>query len=292
MSFKFNIAFTTTSLLAFILFSCTDSSQVKDGLKIVHYPGTEIIHQEIEMKNGKKSGYAKEFYRDGTLKIFQHYINDTLNDSSIYYHPNGRIASIQLYRDNKKEGIWRDYNKQGKLVSEISFKNNYFDGTSVKYSYRSVKMLTRLNFKEGRKDGLEEKFHADGSIQSKCYFKDGNPCIGLEEWNKKGVKIDNNFKIFVTEVNEVLLKNSLTYYIHLEDPQPGDEVYRVYGTKEDNCLGSLYPIKKVNDKYVLDFQIQKNGFILEEITIAAFRKTSYGNTFIKLHKINVASNNF
>jgi hypothetical protein len=47
-------------LFAFLLYSCSNSSGVeKDGLKVVHFQGTDVVRQTIEYKNGKKMAFLQ-----------------------------------------------------------------------------------------------------------------------------------------------------------------------------------------------------------------------------------------
>jgi hypothetical protein len=88
------------------------------------------------------------------------------------------------------------------------------------------------------------------------------------------------------------MKNTLSFNIRLEDPQSKDEVYQIMRKGEGKSIGSVVPLKKNNGLFTLEYTIPKNGFIMEEVTIAAFRITKMGNTFIKTKSFNATSNNF
>lgn len=282
-------------ICSFLIFltvcACTNSGVMKDGIHEAHYEGSDQLKQLLEIKNGKKNGFAKEFYRNGNLKKYQHYLNDTLNDSSIYYHPNGKISNLQFYKNNQKHGCWKDFNKDGVLIQEINFKNGLFDGVSVKYSYRTNRVLYRVNYKEGTKEGYEEKFYPNGKPQSKVSYYNGWQCQGLQEWNENGTPIKHEMKISVTEKNEVNLNNTLKYIITLSDPNPSDYVYRVYDPK-DSCVSNTALLEKQNNVHVLEFYVGKGGFVMENVTIVAKRKTLMGNTFMKLKTFNAAANHY
>src|SRR5688572_23623473 len=137
-------------LFAFVFFSC-DNGKVSDGVKIVHFPNSDKIKQEINYKKGKKNGAFKEYNFNGSLKAVQHFINDTLNDTSKFYHENGKLAQIQIFKRGLYQGCWKKYNKAGVIFWETCFKDNLVDSTVTEYTYKTGKLLKRLNYSTGLK---------------------------------------------------------------------------------------------------------------------------------------------
>lgn len=279
-------------LIALTFLSCNNSDEITEGLKTVHFKGTKIVMQTIEYKGGKKNGFFKEYYRNGILKAKQFYVNDTLNDTSFFYHKNGKLQSVQIYKDKLKDGCWRNYNDKGLLISEIFFKNNYFDSTCSEYSYRSAKLLKRIRYKVGVKHGVEETYYPSGELQSKVKYDKGMVMKGTEEYRKNGEKINNDFDINIIENDDVLLKGTLSYIIKLEGAKESDEVFYVYRPGAGEVVGDMAPIKKQGNVFVYEYQIPKGGFVMEKLTIAAYRTTGFGNVYVKTKSFNVASNNY
>lgn len=275
----------------FIITSC--KNEKKSNIKIVHYPGTDKIHQSITYLDTLKDGEAKEFFPNGVLKWRRFYVRDTLSDTTFIYHENGKLRSLQMYRNKKAHGGWKEFNKEGKLYSEIYFKDGLFDSTSTVYTYRTGRVQERITFKKGIKNGLEELYYPNGNPKSKIFYNSGEPCKTIQEWYDDGEKVNNDFKIFVTETNDVLMKNTLTYTIRLENPKPDDKVYREIGEAEDECdFGQLFLLTEENGVFKLQFEIPKGGFIMQTVKIVAFRKTAFGNTCNQTKSFNAASNNF
>lgn len=275
-----------------VLFSCSESDKIENGFKTIHFPGTDIIKQTVEYKKGKKNGFLKEFYRNGQLKAKQFYVNDSLNDSSMFYHKNGKIQSLHIYKNKVKSGAWREYNDKGQIISEMFFRNGLIDSTCSNYSYRSHHLITRVTYKQGYKNGTEETYYPNGQLKSKVYYNAGFVRKGTEEWLKNGAKINNDFTIHILENDAVLLKNTLTYMIKLENPKESDKVYQVLNPEPENDVTSIVPIQKVGSAFVYKYEIPKGSFVMEKVTIAAFRKTDFGNTVIKTQSFNVSSNHF
>lgn len=284
----------TATLLFFVIIlgSSCNKFDGKDGIKTVYFPESEIVQQIVEYKDGKRIGELKEFYRNGNLKVRQYYKNDTLTDSAFFYYENGNLQYTQYLKDFKKEGTWKKYNEQGKVYEEINFKDDYLDGYTTTYTYRTGRVLQRLHYTDGMKEGKQELFYNSGKPKAILFFHYNNPSVGTEEWDEQGKKIDNDFKISIREENKLLLENKLNYYITFEDPKENDEVYLIAEKDPENMATPVYPLEKMNNAFVLTYSVPPGGFKMETVHIGAFRKTSMGNVYIKTKAITVSANNF
>lgn len=278
--------------LLILIYSC-GSDKIENGTKTVYFEGTEKVKQIINYANGYKNGEAKEFYPDGTLKAKQFYANDTLTDTSYMYHPNGKLKSIQVIKNKKANGRWLDFNKEEKVYKEVFFKDGLKDSVWSEYTYRTGKLLTRISYKEGLKHGYEEQYYSNGNPRFKVLYINNNQLNDLHEYYENGKEINNDFKIHVSENNDVLLKNTLSYIVKLEGGRPTDKVYEELSQPNDpRDVGGLTPLKETNGVHVLNFEIPKGGFIMKKVTLVAMRKTDFGNIFLKRTSFNASSNNF
>ena len=73
-------------LLLSLLGAVACGDETKSETKTIYYPGEKQIKQQIEYKKGKKNGLFIDYFRNGIVKAKQHYLNDTLDDSTILYH--------------------------------------------------------------------------------------------------------------------------------------------------------------------------------------------------------------
>lgn len=279
-------------LFLFTFLSCSNEFDGSDGIKTVYFPNSEIVKQIVEYKDGKRIGVLKEYYKNGNLRVKQNYKNDTLNDSAFFYHENGKLQYLQILKDFKKEGTWQKFNEQGNVYEEMNFKDDLLHGEVITYTYRSGRLLKRLNYRNGQQEGKQEYFYNNGKQKTITYYHDGNQSIGTEEWTDRGEKIDNDFKINVVERNRLLLENKLSYYITLENPQEDDEVYVMASKDSENFPVKVYPLKRVKDEFVLEYKVNLGGFIMETVKIGAYRKSKMGNLILKTTSITVSANNY
>lgn len=263
----------------------------KNGKRIAHFKGTDKIKQAVEYKDGKLNGFWEEYYITGKLRLRKHFVNDTLQDTSFYYHENGALSDFQIFKKGSKEGCWKRFNPKGVLYSEINFLNDEMCGIRCTYSYNSGKLLERATYKYGHKEGFQELFYKDGSPKCNFYLSSAKMCEGLKEWTEKGKLINNDFKIFVKEENKLALENKLHYEIRLENPQDEDEVLEVEENEKPVCnIG--HPVTFIKDHFEMEVEVSPGYFVMEKRRIAAFRKTAMGNTFVKTSTFTVSSTNF
>ena len=106
---------------------------------------------------GKKVGlwYSNRLCCSDTIAIY----NDIKPNSNIIaYHDCGRVMIEGSIIDNKKHGIWKVYDNQGKLIKTIAFENDNLNGHSYNYENDNVKRRTYVNGKV-----LNEVFIEKGS---------------------------------------------------------------------------------------------------------------------------------
>lgn len=275
-----------------LFFSCSNTFDGKDGVKTVYFPGSLIVEQTIEYKDGVRNGMFREFYRNGQIKLQQFYVGDTLTDSSLSYYANGKLKSLQYLKHGKREGSWRKYNEEGNVVEEMQYKDNLLDGFATKYTYRSLKLLQKRQYKHGLKNGKQEFYHQNGKPMAVVYFTDNHPCLGTEEWDEKGEKINNDFTISVREENTILVNGKLRFHITLSQPRDDDEMQVISDKDSSHCPTALYNILRENDEFLVEYKVPRGGFVMEKLKLLAIRKTAFGNRFMKTKTIPVAADNF
>jgi antitoxin component YwqK of YwqJK toxin-antitoxin module len=279
-------------LVASFLFSCSDSFDGKNGIKTVKFPGTDKVCQTIEFKDGKKHGVLKEYFENGNLRTVQHFREGKNVDSALFYHLNGKLAAIQIHDKGAKVGCWKKYNEAGKLYSDMCFENDLLNGQVLTYTYKTLHLIERYNFKNGSKHGKQETFYNSGKPKSITNYDNDRLCLGTTEWFENGEEINNDFSINYTEQNKVNLENKLYYVVSLENPDPDDEVFWVSEKDTGMVVSQIQRLQKRGKDFVLEFSVYKGGFVMEKVKLAAYRKTRLGNQMIKTIRFNASANHF
>lgn len=129
-----------------------------------------------------------------------------------------KILEEGTYKDNKKEGIWKEYYSNGNTKSEITYVNNKPDGYAKLY-YESGKLSEEGNWKgvkwvgnykyyhengkpkyefayteDGKRSGKQKYFHENGKIAIEGDWKDGKEAGVIKEYYPDGtIKSEKNF---------------------------------------------------------------------------------------------------
>lgn len=83
----------------------------------------------------------------------------------------GAIREEVYYKDGKKEGVAKLYNKKGIMRGEFNFKNGKQDGLNRTY-YPDGERLKEITFKDGRLEGINREYAKDGRLLFEANFKD------------------------------------------------------------------------------------------------------------------------
>ena len=111
----------------------------KDGL-VVNKRKDGSVLSEINLKDGKLHGPAKDYYADGTLHAEFNYVAGLLENEMKWYHKNGNLYKITPYLHGKIHGMEKIYSLEGKLVAEQPYKDG-FPGVGIKEYSREGKAV-------------------------------------------------------------------------------------------------------------------------------------------------------
>ena len=123
--------------------------------------------------------------------------NDKLGRSSLMEIDmrTGEATSVgNKYCGNKKNGLYREWNKDDVLVLSVNYKRREFNGLYERW-HSNGQMSERSNWKEGELNGLDEEWYDNGQIRERLNFKSGLRNGLCEWWYKNGqIKIRCNYK--------------------------------------------------------------------------------------------------
>lgn len=165
-------------------------------------------------KADKKHGFFKQYSRDGSLLGIAKYEEDVLitdavelvsYDLKYEYYEDGKVKSIASYKGKQKEGLFREFSKEGTLTSASIYEkdiviskgllndNGFKDGSWVEY-YSSGTIKSKGTYKGGVKVGLWEHYYENGNLEQKGNFNNEGLAEGEWIWyfdNNQILKIEN-----------------------------------------------------------------------------------------------------
>ncbi len=166
----------------------------KMGKWIEYYPNSKKIKEEGNYSNGKRNGLFKIFNKKGQLERVETYKNgilqeengDEILDLKKEIGENGKIKSIGSYANGKKQGIFREYNSNGEIISSSVYKDDVRVGEGVitgsgkyegtwKLFYPTGELRAEGEYLSGDKEGKWNYFFITGELEQKGNYKKNLP---------------------------------------------------------------------------------------------------------------------
>jgi antitoxin component YwqK of YwqJK toxin-antitoxin module len=159
-------------------------------------------------QSGKKYGWWKKYYPDGTLMYKGFFANDSPRGTLIRYFENGEKKAIMHFSDNGKSSYSTLFYMNGEIAAEGKYEETLKDSTWKYYSYYSHTLSYVENYKTGQKSGPSMKYYDNGLVaeiidwdsnvkQGKWlqYFEDGSLRLSSSFANDK---IDGPYKVYTS----------------------------------------------------------------------------------------------
>lgn len=145
-----------------------DAGGQRQGLWKEFYPSGKI-HIEGRYLNDKKNGFFKEFNEKGNLLAITKWENGVLInnppelaviETKTTRHDNGRPKLVGNYKDGVPEGIFREYDTSGVIVSSEIYKEGILIGDGLMDG-------------KNRQQGKWKEYHDTGELKAEGDYKDG-----------------------------------------------------------------------------------------------------------------------
>jgi antitoxin component YwqK of YwqJK toxin-antitoxin module len=182
-------------------------SNKRSGIAEIYYPTSEILKRipyQNDLEEGEGFEYARNGrvitllkYRDGYLKIAER-INRIDNKGKrrgkwVTFHPNGFIHIEGTYMNDKKNGIFKTFDKRGDLLTLEKYRDDrlvvdseesvILDLRNTYYPDGTVKSTG--GYVDGMKEGTHRYYNKEGNIEAaEIYNRDEKTAEGII--NQKG----------------------------------------------------------------------------------------------------------
>lgn len=153
------------------------------------------VHIECYYRHGLRDGFYKEYDEKGNLKKITEYVNDVeqLLESDMKplvvqheYYSNGKVKREASFRDGKREGVWREYDEKGNVVSSQTYQNGVLTGQGIvdtdgkrrgyfKEFYPDNSLRAEGLFVEGQRSGEWKYYYQNGKVQEVGSYTEGQP---------------------------------------------------------------------------------------------------------------------
>lgn len=134
------IKFLTTFFLI-IFFNFSIANEIKD---YVEYYNNGKIKIKGSYIGETKIGFWNYYREDGTVKNEVSYINDEESFGIKYFNEKGVISSSGLIQGGEQVGEWLYYDDEGKLLVRLNYKDGKRDGVFIAYSKEEIPIVVGI----------------------------------------------------------------------------------------------------------------------------------------------------
>lgn len=121
----------------------------------------------------------KLHYANGNLMFATPYKNNKKDGIQREYHDNGKLWGETPYRNGVIDGIVKTYNTDGILMFETPYKNDKKEG--ILKSYEKGNLLGEYPFKNDKEEGIAKVYYENGNLRVETPIKN-NKKEGVQKW--------------------------------------------------------------------------------------------------------------
>ncbi|GAB4161463.1 MAG: hypothetical protein Tsb0033_18930 [Winogradskyella sp.] len=163
-------------------FTLIKKSSVYDpdnGLKKIYFDNNQQVEITYNVKDGKFDGEYKGYHKNGNLRLEGVYKNDQKQGLWKEYDEQGNIIMAYNIVNGELEGESKEYNSEGKIKSSKIFKNGYRHGKSIDFFYDDetgrLKAKLTTDYSEGKLEGETKLIYIDENsnerILTRVFFR-------------------------------------------------------------------------------------------------------------------------
>ena len=142
----------------------------------VNYFCEEVNIDDLYIKDNL---YYKKF--EPPYKLFTGLVSGTLKGKIVEgkkdgkwfeFNSDGIMISEKSYKKGKGEGKWIHYEPNGKIGRESFYKNGKLNGQSI-LNFQGGKVHIKSNYLNGKRDGIYTQYDENGKVVSEVFYKNG-----------------------------------------------------------------------------------------------------------------------
>ena len=137
--------------------------------KAIFYDSLGNVTDKIDLDKG--TGPYVIHYPNGKVRVALYYKNSKLDGKAQWYDPDGTLSEEGTYRNDKREGNWKNRYVGGKLFSDLNYDEDRFNG-ECKWYYENGNISTDNNYYNGMLDGVRKTWHDNKQPEREAQFED------------------------------------------------------------------------------------------------------------------------
>ena len=215
--------------------------------------------------------------------------NDSTGYNGVYKsYRDGYLYSEVTLEEGKKNGLAKRFYKNGKVNTEVYYKNNIKVDTSRWY-YTNGKIYRETPYNKGKIHGIQKKYHKNGVLKAEIPYVNGNREVGLKEYSYYNSPIKSYPSIIYYIDDQRKEKGQVFLTIRLSNNSEKVKFYQ--GELEKGIFDTDKAIYILTEKGrgTISFVEKADYTGKNQINIIAYHKTKLGNYKILQKKITLPS---
>lgn len=142
--------------------------------------------QSISYNIGEKNGFSLTYIYNNptnpgqpTIISKELYVNGKKEGHSFYFYPTGELKEMIYFKNNQKQGLAREFNRDSVVISVMEYKDNYLVNRE---------RINRTD-KSDRKQGTYREYYENGSVKKEEHFLDDQLHGYYREFDGRGVVV-------------------------------------------------------------------------------------------------------
>lgn len=214
--------------------------------------------ERISYLNGKKNGYylkyetalVKNTTRKNCIRSRELYVDDKKEGDAFYYYPDGLLYEIIHFKNNRRHGPGKEFDKNGVLITLYQFSNDY------------MTEKLPLNRKDTRgRQGIWRDYTENGKLKSEHVYKND-----LLDGYSKVFDLNENVSLSLLYRNDKLIKQKLEDTLNFEEriSYYEDGYVKEKGYFKNSIPIGIHRIYNHDGKIIDGFIYGESGKILSE----------------------------
>jgi len=149
----------------------------------VFFDQTGDTIEKINYLFGKRNGYSYKYKKAPSEGLYIYskelYAGDKKEGTALFFYPDKKIQQTISYNNGKKEGLSKEFDKNGTVITLLEYNNDYLI---------SRDRINRSDNK-GLKQGVWKEFYPNGSIKSEKNYKDDQLHGYYKEYDNRGILV-------------------------------------------------------------------------------------------------------
>ncbi len=220
---------------------------------------------------------VREKYRSGGIKSESTVINDQKQGITKNFDLQGRLISEVNYVDNVKEGMATNYYAaSGKIYSTMMYKKDIKEGDEIWY-YESGKPYRISPYIQDKIEGIQKYYYENGQLKAEVPYNSGLPGIGTKEYKKDGSLVTDYPEIKIIRQDHLQSANKILLLISLSQEVSEVKFYKGDLLDSQFLHEGMLQLATQNANTQIDFTVAPGDKISQSVVITANHRTSMGN---------------